>query len=145
MIFSHFALDSNVFRNQDFINYLILYSEDFKIKLPSIVQLEVGYYYRFKGISWDKFLEDIGKFNCKLIPWGKFQNSNIIEAAFQNRTLLPFKHHFRDYIIGIECENVVDRLITYNVSHFAWMDKIESITPEDFIEIHQLSLKNTSN
>lgn len=135
--FASFALDSNVFRNYDFINYLSLHSSDFEIFLPTIVQLEVGYFYRSKNKNWEFFRKDIEKFGCKLIPWGLFQNSKVIENAYQHRKILPFQHHFRDYIIGTECENKVEMLISYNIKHFKWIEKIRVITPEDLVKLHQ--------
>ena len=137
MVFTRIALDSNVFRNQDFINYLTLHALDFHIFLPTIVQLEVGYFYRMKNIKWNKFLEDLAKFGCKLIPWGKFKNAQVIENAYKNRKKLPFQHHFRDYIIVTECIKKVDLLISYNKKHFLWIEKMQILTPEELILIHQ--------
>jgi len=142
MVFSKIALDSNVFRNYDFINYLTQYSTDFEIYLPTIVQLEVGYFYKTKNLDWEKFKEDLDKFGCKMIKWGNFKPSEIIENAFKNRKNLPFKHHFRDYIIATECENLIEKLITYNIKHFNWENKIEIITPENFVKEHFLSKKS---
>jgi len=135
--FTSIALDSNIFRNQDFINYLTLHAVDFKIFLPSIVQLEVGYFYRVKNISWPQLKADLNKFGCKLVPWGNFKNSNVIENAYKNRNELPFHHHFRDYLIGTECKNTVKMLITYNKKHFLWLNKVQILTPEELVVYHQ--------
>ena len=142
MVFSKIALDSNVFRNYDFINYLTLYSKNFEIYLPTIVQLEVGYFYRMKSLDWENFEKDIDKFGCKLIKWGNFKPSEIIENAYKNRRELPFKHHFRDYLIATECKNIVDKLITYNTQHFNWVSGFEIITPENFVKEHLKSKKS---
>ena len=141
MMFASIALDSNIFRNQDFINYITLHAADFKIFLPSIVQLEVGYFYRMKNISWTQFKEDVEKFGCKLVPWGKFKNANVIENAYKNRKELPFQHHFRDYLIGTECKSTVKMLITYNKKHFLWLNKVQIQTPEELVRIHQQFLQ----
>ena len=144
MTFTSIALDSNVFRNQDFINYLTLYAADFQTFLPSIVQLEVGYFYRMKDIRWKQFKEDVEKFGCKFIPWGNFKNASIIENAYKNRKELPFQHHFRDYIIGTECEKKVKMLISYNKKHFRWIKNIQILTPEEVVGIHQEYLKKNN-
>ncbi|TFH26220.1 MAG: hypothetical protein E4G98_07285 [Promethearchaeota archaeon] len=136
-MFSSLALDSNVFRNYDFINYLSLNAQDFEIYLPTVVQLEVGYFYRTKGENWDFFLKDLEKFGCKLMQWGMFKNSIVIENAFMHRKELPFQHHFRDYIIGTECENEVEMLISYNIKHFIWVKKVKIVTPEELVKLHQ--------
>ncbi|MHA1719484.1 MAG: hypothetical protein ACTSWX_05290 [Promethearchaeota archaeon] len=141
MVFSKIALDSNVFRNYDFINYLTLYSSDFEIYLPTIVQLEVGYFYRMKNLNWKKFKADLDKFRCKFIKCENFKPSEIIENAYRNRKELPFRHHFRDYMIATECEDVIHRLITYNTQHFTWVKKFEIITPENFVKEHLKSKK----
>ena len=63
------ALDSNVFRNVKFIDYLILHKDKLNISLPVIVQLEVGYFYRLKGLSWADFKDEMSKFNCQFLDW----------------------------------------------------------------------------
>ena len=141
MVFSKIALDSNVFRNYDFINYLTLNSTDFEIYLPTIVQLEVGYFYKTKNIDWDRFKDDLDKFGCKMIKWENVKPSKIIENAYKNRRDLPFRHHFIDYIIATECEKLIDKLITYNIKHFNWENNFEIMTPEDFVIDHLKSKK----
>ena len=63
------AIDSNVFRNLNFINYLKQNKASLQVFFPTIVYLEVAYYYLRKGISWEDFLEDIQKFNGTFLDW----------------------------------------------------------------------------
>jgi len=128
-----FALDSNVFRNQDFSNYLIFHKEHIQFFLPSIVQAEVGYYYRAKGLSWEDFITDLNDFECILLSGNIIQIPELIEIAYMNKTNLPFREHFRDYMIGLECKSLGLPLITSNIRHFQW-SKLENQTPEEFVK-----------
>ena len=127
------ALDSNIFRNYDFINYLTLNKLKFQVFMPTIVQLEVGYYYIIRGISWNGFVEDIKKFDGILLHWDNSLISKVIQNAFANKNQLPFKKHFRDFLIGTECEKILSPLITYNKKHFTWVNKIKTFTPEEYL------------
>ncbi len=127
------ALDSNVFRNLDFINYITIYKDKLSIHLPSIVQLELGYYFLAKGSSWELFLRDIQKFNGKMMEWNTVKIENVLQNAISQKSILPFKEHFRDFIIGTQCESLSCSLITYNSHHFNWLKQIITYTPESFI------------
>jgi predicted nucleic acid-binding protein len=126
------ALDSNVFRNLNFINYITLHKDKLSIFLPSIVQLEVGYYYLTKKSSWSEFLEDIQKFNAQKMDWNTIKIEEVLRNAIAQKNLLPFKTHFRDFIIGTQCEALSCSLITYNLTHFKWLKQIIPQTPETF-------------
>jgi len=127
------ALDSNIFRNYDFINYLTLNKSKFQVFMPTIVQLEVGYYYISRGISWNEFVEDIKKFNGIFLKWDNSLILKVIQNAFAYKNQLPFKNHFRDFLIGTECEKKQTPLITYNKKHFTWVNKIKIFTPEEYL------------
>ncbi|MHA1191840.1 MAG: hypothetical protein ACTSP9_06035 [Promethearchaeota archaeon] len=124
------ALDSNIFRNYDFINYLTLNKFKFQVFMPTIVQLEVGYYYIIRGISWEEFVEDIKKFDGIFLHWDNSLILKVIQNAFTNQNQLPFKKHFRDFLIGTECEKIQAPIITYN---FMWLNKIKIFTPEEYL------------
>jgi hypothetical protein len=131
--FPNIALDSNVFRNLDFINYITIYKNKLSIHLPSIVQLELGYYYLAKGSTWNLFLRDIQKFNGKMMEWNTIKIENVLQTAISQKGVLPFKEHFRDFIIGTQCESRSCSLITYNSHHSSWLKQIITYTPESFI------------
>ena len=129
------AVDSNIFRNLDFINYLTLYKSDFHVFIPTIVQLEVGYVYIARGILWEDFRRDIQKFNGIFLEWDNNFIPEVIQYAFREKSHLPFKQHFRDFIIGVECKNISASLITYNKKHFTWLKEIHIYNPEEFIQL----------
>ena len=127
------ALDSNVFRNLDFINYLTLKKSEINIFIPTIVQLEVGYYYIGRGISWEAFKKDIQKFSGIFLQWNNDIIPKVIKRAYDERINLPFRHHFRDFVIGVECEKISINLISYNKNHFTWLKGIKCYTPEEYL------------
>ena len=127
------ALDSNVFRNIDFIDYLILHKTELSIALPSLVQLEAGYFYLAKGFTWGDFVKYTQKFNAKMMAWNLIQIEDVLRNAFMQKKFLPFKDHFRDFIIGTQCDALSYSLITYNLNHFKWLKQRRAQTPDAFI------------
>ncbi len=127
-----YALDSNVFHNFGFINSLREVKTRYKFVLPTIVTLEVGFYYRVKGINWEDFLGEIQKFGGMCLEWGSIIIQDVITAAVSNNTTLPFRVHFRDFLIGSQCEKVHANLITENKRHFNWCKAITVLSPNEF-------------
>ena len=127
------AIDSNIFRNLNFINYLRMNKTDIQVFIPSIVNFEIGYYFLIKGITWEDYLAEIQKFNGKILDWDSVITQDVLKNAINNRKTLPFRHHFRDFIIGTQCENLGLDLISYNKSHFDWVKNVITQTPEEFI------------
>ena len=127
------AIDSNVFRNIKFINYLMLHKDEISVTLPSIVQLEIGYFYLAKGLTWNDFLQYCEKFNAKMMEWNTIKIEDVLQNAIAQKNTLPFKEHFRDFIIGTQCEALSCSLITYNTAHFTWLTQTNFWTPEALI------------
>ena len=127
------AIDSNIFRNLNFINYLRMNKTDIQVFIPSIVNFEIGYYFIIKGITWEDYLAEIQKFNGKILDWDSVITQDVLKNAINNKKTLPFRHHFRDFIIGTQCENLGLDLISYNKSHFDWVKNVITQTPEEFI------------
>jgi len=67
------------------------------------------------------------------MEWDNSIIPEVIDHAFMERNHLPFKKHFRDFLIGVECKKIPASLITYNIKHFTWLKSIEIYTPEDFL------------
>jgi len=127
------AIDSNVFRNLNFINYLRINKAKIQVYIPSIVSFEIGYYFLTKGITWEDFLKEMQKINGYFLEWDSVILLEVIKNALNNKTTLPFRHHFRDFMIGTQCENIGIDLISYNINHFTWLKHILIQTPEEFI------------
>ena len=128
------ALDSNIFRHRAFIAYLTINHSKFDIFIPTIVQIETGYYYILRGLTWKDFKSDISKFNAISIEWNSKNTPKLLKFAKKNKSTLPFKHHFRDFMIGTECAAYKLDLITNNSKHFQWIPNITIYTPEQFIQ-----------
>ena len=126
------AIDSNTFRNLGFINFLEKNRERIHVHLPSIVYLEVGYYFMSKGISWDGYEKQLKRFDSKSLTWNLVDQRTVLEHAIVNKESLPFKTHVRDFIIGVQCMNAKVHLITHNKRHFQWCTGITIFSPEEF-------------
>jgi predicted nucleic acid-binding protein len=126
------ALDTNATRRLDFINYLIKNRDHFKIYIPTVVQMELGYYYISHGMNWSTMVKEIAKWNGILMEFNQNVIPEVIKASYANRGQLSFRDHFRDYFIGVEASKVAERIITYNKSHFHWLN-IPVLTPEELI------------
>ena len=132
-ILEKIAIDSNVFRNLNFINYLRINKAEIQVYIPSIVSFEIGYYFLTKGIAWEDFLKEIQKFNGIFLEWDSVVLLEVLKNALNNKETLPFRHHFRDFMIGTQCENTGLDLISYNKNHFKWLKRISIQTPEEFV------------
>ncbi len=128
------ALDTNIFRHRAFIAYLTINHSKFDIYIPTIVQIETGYYYILRGFTWKDFQSDISKFKAISIEWSSKNIPKLLKFAKKNKSTLPFKHHFRDFMIGTECAALKLDLITNNSKHFQWIPNIAIFTPEQFIQ-----------
>lgn len=85
-----------------------------------------------KGISWDGFVAQLQKLNSINLTWDLVEDREVLEYAIANKESLPFKLHFRDFIIGVQCMNANVHLITHNKRHFQWCLGISVFTPEEF-------------
>ena len=115
----------------------MLHKDEVSVVLPSIVQLEIGYFYLTKGLTWNDFLFYVRKFNGELMDWSSIKIEEILQNAIAEKVTLPFKEHFRDFIIGTQCKALSCALITYNTSHFKWLKQGATWTPEAFIVFYE--------
>jgi hypothetical protein len=94
----------------------------------------VGYYYIGRDISWEDFKKDIQKFNEIFLRWNNEFIPEVVKRAYDERTKLFFKHHFRDFLIGIECERIsINPTSNNNKNHFTWLKDFKCYTPEEFL------------
>lgn len=126
------VLDSNATRRLEFINFLINNRDKLEIYLPTIVQMEIGYYYLSHAMTWKMFIDEVSKWGGIFLKFDPKLTYPITKSAYENRGKLAFKEHFRDYMIGNEANSVGELLITYNKSHFDWL-KVSVMTPEEFV------------
>ena len=134
------ALDSNIFRNQDFLNWLILNKSNYSISISIIVYLETLFWYFTRSTTLEDFTYDLNKINAKVISL----DINLAQSTANKaiKSMLSFKHHARDFIIGSTAISNEAILLTYNKRHFLWMPEGKVKNPEEFVEQIISSNKN---
>ncbi|MFQ6126018.1 MAG: hypothetical protein ACE5R6_15635 [Candidatus Heimdallarchaeota archaeon] len=125
-------LDSNVFRNQDFINWLILNKEAVSAGLSVIVYLETLFWYLTKSLSVADFELDLRTIRAVITPLDPPLAQITAETA--KNSLLPFRHHARDFIIGSSALKRKAILLSYNSKNFTWMPEDTVTSPESFLD-----------
>lgn len=125
------ALDSSVFRDFDFIEYLQNNSDQYTISLSVIVYFETYHWYNIRGISKELFDKEINALSVRVTNLTPVQIDEISDNVRTSK--LRFKHHTRDIIIGTHSSMEDSLFITTNVKHFQWMMTKPS-TPDEFIK-----------
>lgn len=129
-------LDSNVFRNRGFLDWLRLRSKDFEVLVSPIVYAETALWYTYVGLGvkgLDKDLEGVGG---EIIEIGKKEGKLVAEMAYKYRKETPFRHHARDYLIGVQAITSNSSVVTQNRDHFSWLEKegIKVFSPEELVK-----------
>lgn len=127
------TLDSNVFRNQRFIDWLIS-PETIHIThfFPLIVYIEVLVWYEMRGLTRDDFEDDLTKMKNRIIEFS-IEYIDPLMANIRSNPDFLFRHHARDYLIGTIVQETGSVLITNNQRHFAWLTTSEVLTPETYL------------
>jgi predicted nucleic acid-binding protein len=129
------AYDTNTFRSEDLIPFIIKKQAKFHVKIPAIVYAERGYSFLLNGESFQTFDEEIATYNGDVLPLTREQVVVAINLAHKHRKNLPFRDHGRDYLIAGQCQGTIDIFISYNVKHFQVLSlsPTRTLTPEEFI------------
>ncbi len=125
-------LDSNVFKNQKFIDWLILNNDLFEINISIIVYIETLFWYETRGLSKENLRADLLKINATISEIDTNVAEKTVSQAIKIQNL-PFRHHFRDFLIGITSLNRDAIIITNNIRHFTWMPSDKILTPNRLI------------
>ena len=75
---------------------------------------------------------DLKEIQASITPFDSSLAQDAAERAI--KSILPIKHHARDFIVGSSSIQREAILLTYNIGHFAWIPKGTVTTPEKFIE-----------
>lgn len=128
------AYDTNTFRSENLIPFLIKNQAIFHIAIPAIVYAERGYSFLLNGESFQTFDEEIMAYNGEVLPLTRVQIANAVNLAHSHRNTLPFRDHSRDYLIAGQCQGTINIFISYNVKHFQALalDPTRIMTPEEF-------------
>lgn len=124
------SLDSSIFRDIDFVEWLQLNSERFHISISVIVYLETYHWYNLRGIDKNLFEEEMSALNGKINDLYSSEVENISNNAIKSNLL--FKHHARDLIIATHAIKQDSVVITLNKRHFDWMDA-KPMSPDELI------------
>ncbi len=129
------AYDTNTFRSEDLIPFLIQNHAQFRILIPAIVYAERGYSFLLNGESFKIFDEEIATYKGEVLPLTREQIAIAMNLAHKHRKILPFRDLSRDYLIAGQCQGAIDIFISYNVKHFQTLtlDATRILTPEEFI------------
>ena len=128
------GLDSTVFKNRKFIDWLIYNKGLFETHISEVVYMETLLWYKRLGIGKGGFDDDLNELHAKIIFVDMKLSDLITENAVKFGREFPFKDHARDYVIGSIAESEECYLITDNVKHFRWLfDRVQVMTPEEFV------------
>ncbi len=121
------ALDTNVFNNRKFCDWLLSSSE---VKyLPAFAYMEYLYHNLKKGNTESMVNAFLEQMNITIVPFGKNEAAAAARGSLGN---WDFGENARDYAIGATAIILNARLVTNNIKHFKWMENV--ITPEDILE-----------
>ncbi|UCE14537.1 MAG: hypothetical protein JSV04_05000 [Candidatus Heimdallarchaeota archaeon] len=131
MKFLRISLDSNIFRDQDFIDWLQASKDKLEVFLSAISALETFHWYNVRGISEELFKKDMEALGA-VINELTYQDIFHISRNAKN-SALPFRHHARDFIIGTHAHIHESKLITFNKTHFDWLGQENILNPDEFV------------
>lgn len=118
------VLDTNVFNNKKFCNWLLNSGEE--KYLPAIAYMEYLYHNLKKGNTESMVDAFLKQMNIAIIPFGKDEAT---EAARRSIGNWNFSENARDYTIGATTIKLDAELVTNNTKHFNWMENVS--TPDD--------------
>ena len=127
MIKLKLALDTNVFNNEKFCNW-ILQSREEK-HLPAIVYMEYLHHHLKKGNTPSMVNAFLEQMNINIVPFGK--NEAIKAAKYSVNNWKPVENP-REYIIGSTALLLNAKLVTNDIKNFKWIDKV--ITPDELMK-----------
>ena len=128
------TLDSNVFKDQLFINFLMDKTEIFsKHNLPLIVYIEVLVWYEMTGLEKDDLDDDLKLIRTSIHDF-PLTGINLLMNNIRNNKNLKFRHHARDFLIGTQCMLWESILLTNNKRHFEWIQDDKLMTQQEFIQ-----------
>ncbi len=131
MKFLRISLDSNIFRDQDFIDWLQLSKDKLDVFLSVISTLETFHWYNVRGISEELFKKDIEALGAEI---NDLTYQNIFHISKNAKySALPFRHHARDFIIGTHAQVHKSKLITFNKTHFTWLGEENILSPDELV------------
>ncbi|MBI2184577.1 MAG: hypothetical protein HYU39_06420 [Thaumarchaeota archaeon] len=129
------SLDSTVFRNRQFIEWLSA-RQDVVVRLSVVVYLEALYWFLRNGLSVKDFEDEVKALRATIDRLGVEVSRRVAVVALRNKQKYDFKGHFRDYVVGISALRSHFTLISNDKGGFAFAVNGVSpnvLTPHDFV------------
>ena len=126
------VLDTNVFSNKEFCNWLK--DSDYTAYISAIAYTELLYHYlKRKGETGEEFIDAfLDALKVQVIPLDR-ECAKIASKSAIGRW--DFKSNARDYMIGCLAVKQKCPIITSNINDFEWMEEDFLFTPEKFLEL----------
>ncbi len=130
------TLDSNVFRNQRFFDWLMS-SEARHTKhiFPLITFIEVLVWYEMRGLTREDLEDDLKAIRTDIVEFSLEYIDQLMINIRSNPNFL-FRHHARDFLIGTIVQAKKSLLITNNKRHFAWLSATTVVSPVEYLSLH---------
>ncbi len=136
------SLDSNIFRDQDFIDWLQTKKEKLTVNLSVISALETYHWYTIRGISEELFKKDMQALGAVINELAYSAIFSISKNA--KKSVLPVRHHARDFIIGTQALKMKSKLVTFNTNHFEWLGEENLISPDELVLVIESETKKVT-
>jgi len=134
------SLDSNVFRNQWLIDWLVSPEAVHKTHFfPLIAYIEVLVWYEMRGLTREDLDDDLKKIKTEIIEFSIDFIDPLMNSIRYNPNFL-FRQHARNFLIGSVVQEKGSILITNNKRHFTWLLPEDVLTPEEYLK-NCISLK----
>jgi predicted nucleic acid-binding protein len=129
------AWDTNTLRFRFLIPFLVKHLDRFRVIVPTVVYAETGYSYLRTNRTFKDLDDEIASYDGEVLSLTIDQVQKAIVLANENKAILPFREHNRDYLIAGQLDGAVDVFITYNKRHFAMIavKNTRLLSPEEFI------------
>ena len=131
------SLDSSIFKNIEFLLWLKANEEKVTLYISVLVYIETLLWYLLRGLTEKRFKSDLKKLHINVVPVSEELGDTVATIAKKYNKQLPFKHHARDYVIGVTAIKVHSNFfLTYNKKHYQWLNENGTavMTPEEFLE-----------
>ena len=129
------TLDSNVFRNQRFFDWLTSSeSQHLRHLFPLLTFIEVLVWYEMRGLTRNDLEDDLTKIKTEIVEFSLDYVNQLMRNIRSNPKFL-FRHHARDFLIGTIVQQKDSLLITNNKRHFAWLPPQKVVSPEEYLSM----------
>ncbi|MFX0206180.1 MAG: hypothetical protein ACFFDT_09345 [Candidatus Hodarchaeota archaeon] len=129
------TLDSNVFRNQRFFDWLTSSEATHTTHVfPLLTFIEVLVWYEMRGLKRDDLEDDLTKIRTEIVGFSLDYVESLMSNIRSNPNFL-FRHHARDFLIGTIVQQKASLLITNNKRHFTWLPSQQVVSPEEYLSM----------